>query len=365
MRTARPDLAIALLLITGGCSAAEEGAAPPPPAPQIVAARPVIASVGGAIEATGTVAPSSSVDLIARVAGFVRSKGFRDGSFVREGQVLYRLESDSLAAQVQLNAAQASLANQELARQRRLLAQDATARAEVERAAAEAQQASANAQLARINLGYTIVRAPFSGWIGEGSVDVGAFVGGSGAPTTLANVQRLDPVHVNFTLGEREVLRILAAVGSAASVRGQPVMVGLQGDEGYPYRGTLTFASKGLDAATGSLQARAIVDNGPGQPLLPGLFARVRIESGTTRTEMLVPARAIQSDPLGDFVLVTEPGGEVRRREVETGADYGGNRVIAKGLRPTDLVVIEGLNKVRIGEKARVRVRQLPPAGAR
>lgn len=365
MTTKRPYVVVALLLIMGGCSAADESAAPPPPAPQIVVARPIIASIGDAIEATGTVAPSSSVDVTARVAGFVRSKEFRDGSFVQRGQVLYRLEPDSLAAQVKLNAAQASFAQEELARQKRLLAEDATARVEVERAASEAQQAAANLQLARINLGYTTVRAPFSGWVSEGSVDVGAYVGGNSAPNTLATVQRLDPIHVDFTLGEREVLRILAAQGSAASARGQPVMVGLQGDEGYPYRGTLIFASKGVDTATGSLQARAVVDNGIGQRLLPGLFARVKIESGETQRQMLVPARAVQSDPLGDFVLLAGPDGKVRRREVKTGADYGGNRVITDGLRPNDLVVIEGLNKVRIGEKAKVRVRKLPSATPR
>lgn len=348
----------AFTMLGSGCA---ETAPPPEIAPRVVVAHPLVTVVGDRIELTGVVAPSASVDLIARAAGFVRAKGFTDGSFVRRGQVLFRIEPDTAAAQVALNQAKEVQARLDYARDLRLVQQDAASKAELEASRSTLEQAKANTRIARINLSYTVVRAPMSGYIGAADVDVGAYVGGAGAPTKLATLQRLEPAYVDFTLGERDVLRILAkGQGSRAAATGHSVRVGLQGEAGYPHAGRLSFANKSVDAATGSLQARAILDNGPGIALLPGVFARVRIDLGSGGSTMLLPARTIQSDPLSDFVLVVDARGLVQRRDVRTGRDLGRNREIVAGLKLSDRVVVEGLAGVRIGQKADVRTAILP-----
>lgn len=353
----------ATALVLSGCG--QRQAAPVDTSPVVVVAHPAESEVSSRIDLTGTVAPSASVDLIARTAGFIRSKNFVDGSFVRRGQLLFRIEPDSSDAQLQLNAAKENQARLDYAREVRLQKQDAASVADVEAAKSSLQQASANTRIARINLANTIVRAPFSGYIGAADADLGAYVGGTGAPTKLATVQRLEPVFVNFTLGERDVLRILSSgTGARASAQGYPVQVGLQGETGYPHAGRLDFANKGVDASTGSLQARAVVANGPRAALLPGLFARVRIEtSGAART-MLLPARTIQSDPLSDYVLLLDAKGIVQRRDIKTGRDFGQNREVVAGLKPSDRVIVEGLASARIGQAAHPRMTTLPASEA-
>lgn len=335
--------------------------APTDTAPMVVVAHPRITPVSGRIELTGTIAPSATIDLIARTAGTIRTKNFVDGSYVTRGQLLFRIEPDSSDAQVQLNSARETQARLDYARQQRLLAQDAAAVADVETSKANLDQASANTRLARIALRNTIVRAPFSGYIGASLADVGAYVGGAGAPTKLSTLQRLEPVYVAFTLGERDVLRILASGKTGHSaVQGYPVRIALQGETGYPRVGRLDFANKAVDTATGSLQARAVVANGPRATLLPGLFAKVRIETGDAAATMLLPARTIQSDPLSDYVLLLDAKGIVQRRDIRTGRDFGGNREVLAGLAPSDRVIVEGSAGARIGQAAHARLTTLP-----
>lgn len=345
-------------LLLAGCGPRQT--APTDTAPSVIVAHPRTTPVSGRIELTGTVAPSATVDLIARTAGTIRSKQFVDGSYVTRGQLLFRIEPDSSDAQLRLNAARETQARLDYARQQRLLAQDAAAVADVEASKANLDQAAANTQIARIALRNTIVRAPFNGYIGASLADVGAYVGGAGAPSKLATLQRLEPVYVAFTLGERDVLRILAS-GKAghSAINGYPVRIALQGESGYPHAGRLDFANKAIDSATGSLQARAVVANGPRTALLPGLFAKVRIETGDAAATMLLPARTIQSDPLSDYVLLLDAKGIVQRRDIRTGRDFGRNREVLAGLAPSDRVIVEGSASARIGQAAHARLTTL------
>lgn len=360
--------AAALLLAGCGQSAATSDSAPPPP---VTVAHPLFTESATAIELTGTVSASTSVDLVPQASGTVTAKNFTDGSFVRKGQMLFRIAPEPYEAQVALATAAEAQARDQYEMQERLWADDATSRNNLNNARHALEQATANTRLARINLSYTAVRAPFSGWIGSSSVDVGTFV--SAGTARLATIQRLNPVYVEFSLGERQVLQILESLRARGQTitsvgRGYPVAIGLLDQPDFGYNGTLDFADRQIDASTGSLRARAIVPNGGQTDLLPGMFARVRIELNASQAEprMELPAAAIQSDPLGDYVLVVDGEQIVQRRDIETGADAGRNRIVLSGLSADDWVVINGLANVRLGEQATVTKSTLPvPDGLR
>ncbi len=355
--------AAAALLLTGcGQSGATSDSAPAPP---VTVAHPVITKSATAIELTGTVSASTSVDLVPQASGIITTKNFTDGSFIRQGQILFRIAPEPYEAQVALAGAAEAQARDQYEMQERLWADDATSRNNLNNARHALDQAAANSRLAQINLSYTAVRAPFSGWIGSSSVDVGTFV--SAGTARLATIQRLNPVHVEFSLGERQVLQILESLRargqSITSVgRGYPVAIGLLDRPDFGYGGTLDFADRQIDASTGSLRARAIIPNGSQTDLLPGMFARVRIELDASEAEprMEVPAAAIQSDPLGDYVLVVDGEQIVQRRDIETGPAVGRKRIVLSGLSADDRVVINGLANVRLGERASVTQTSLP-----
>lgn len=336
---------LAITLALAGChpSPSPDASQPPP----VTVAHPRIDSTDEGIALTGAVAPSASVDLAAKVSGTIIAKEFADGSFVQRGQILFRIDPAAYAAQLDGARAKEVQARADYERQGQLLADDATTRANVDAARSTLAQASASRRTSEISLGDTVVRAPFSGWIGAANVDVGTFVGAGSVK--LATVQRIDPVFVDFSVGERQLL----ALKGDWQAKGRPVAIGRVDQTDYPYRGTLDFAQKGIDAATGTQTVRAVVMNG-GNALLPGMSARVRIAAPAAAPVMLLPDTVIQSDPLGDYVLVVDARSHVQRRDVTIGADRGGRRVVTAGLSPGDWVVVDGLANVRIGQPAAV-----------
>ena len=366
----RPSSAFSCVICMGlplalGACGKSEAVAPPPP--DVTVTHPAAMDVRPSIDLTGVVAASKTVDLVARVSGFLRAKDFADGDHVRRGQRLFAIESSDYAAQMTIAGAREAQARQELARQNRLLAQDATAKTDVEAAQSSMQQAAGNAKIARTNLGYTSIRAPFDGWIGASQVDPGNYVGGAGMPTKLATLQQLSPIYINFTLGEREVLSLIAAMRAKGdtmgrNLNGYPVEIGLTSENGTPHHGTLNFSSKSIDPATGSLQARAIITQNTNYALIPGLFARVHIDLGQPVRAMTLPQRLIQSDELGDYVYVVDGEGRAARRNIQTGRNFGQTREVTGGLSAGDNVITEGLANVRGGQK--VRAHPAPAGGA-
>lgn len=357
---------VAAALVLSSCGRSDRGAAGGQP-PQVTVAPPIITDGASVLELTGTVSASSAVELTPQASGPIVAKTFTDGSFVRRGQPLFRISPEPYEAQLALATAAEAQARDQYDLQQRLWSDDATSRNNLDNAGHALAQAEANSRLARINLSYTVVRAPFSGWIGATTVDVGDFV--SAGTARLATIQRLDPVHVEFSLGERQVLRILEALRARGetvprSGRGYPVAVGLLDQTDFPYVGALDFADRRIDASTGALQARAIVQNTSRTDLLPGMFARVRIELGATEPRMELPASAIQSDPLGDYVLVLDAENTVRRRDIEVGGDSSRNRIVLSGLSPEDRIIVNGLANVRLGQPARVVSASAPAATA-
>jgi multidrug efflux system membrane fusion protein len=361
--------ALAVLLFLAACENAGNNYKPPPP-PPVTVAHPIVKPVTDYLEQTGSASAVASVNLVARVPGYLESVNFRDGNIVNKGDVLFVIEPASYVANVKL--AEATLAQQraqltrnseEYERQLRLVKQSASSQANVEKwlaernsAAAAVDEAKANLDIARINLGYTKVTAPFTGRIGRHLVDAGNLVG-TPSPTTLATLEQIEPIDVYFNVGEPDVLRIHAMIRKQglgpADIYRIPVYAGLQTDTGYPHEGRLDFIDTGLDPSTGTLQVRAAFPNRD-HLLLPGLFVRVRVPVEQDKEALLVSNRALGVDQSGAYLLVVNADDVVEQRTVETGALVDGLRVITGGLKKTDWVVVEGLQRATPGTKVAV-----------
>ena len=368
------------------CNGSKNAYVPPPP-PKVLVAQPLERPVTEYLELTGNTAPFATVDLVARVQGFLTSIDYVDGATVKKGVQLFGIERDNYQAQV--NQAQATVASDEATeeynkaeygRQATLARQDfasqATAqewKSKADGAAADIMNAKAALWLAQINLGYTQVLAPFDGVVTNHLVDVGALVGVSG-PTKLATIIQTDPLYLYFTLSEPQILSIqrnLAEHGVALRTTGLsdvPVEFGLQGEEGYPHKAQLNYASPQVDFATGTLTARALFDNKDGA-ILPGLFVRVRTPIAQHDKALLTRNDAIGTSQEGSYVLVVGDDNVVQRKVVTTGVRDGQLRVIESGLSPNDWVVTEGIQRAFPGAKVDPQRTQLAaaapePAGA-
>jgi len=224
--------------------------------------------------------------------------------------------------------------------------------------------------LAKINLGYTRVTAPFDGRIDRHLVDPGNLVGSMGTATKLATIEQINPAYVYFSINERDLLRVRAAVQAMNRARGTPageappvpVQVALQTEEGYPHAGTLDFAGSGLDTGSGTLQLRASMANAS-YTLLPGLFARVRIALAAPTPRLVVPDRVVSSDQVGSYLLTVGPDQKVRQQRIETGPLESGFRAVLGGLDADSEVVIDGLQNAVPGNLVTATERPLiPPA---
>jgi RND family efflux transporter MFP subunit len=361
---ARLALVLAVCVGVAACGKNNEYAAPPPP--KVTVAAPVEQDVTRYFEATGNTAAINSVDLVARVQGFVQAISYNDGDFVKKGTSLftiepepYKLKVDSAKSAVVSAQATLTQAEAEFQRQAALITKQVSTQANYDKALAQRDSAQADLQTAQsnekqaeINLGYTNVTAPFDGVVTARLVSIGQLVGAS-SPTMLATIVQLDPIWVNFTASERDVLQVRATLASrgetTAALLGLPVEVGLQNESGYPHKGKLDYIAPNVDPSTGTLAARATLENGNPQ-LLPGYFVRVRIPS-KPRPALLVPDAALGSDQGGRYVLVVNKDSVVEQRKVEPGQLVGELRVIDSGLTKDDRVVVGGIMRAIPGEK--------------
>jgi membrane fusion protein, multidrug efflux system len=365
-----------LAIVLAGCG--EDNTYVPPP-PVVTVSHPVRQTVTDYIELTGNTQSSNSVDLVARVEGYLQSVNFEDGSFVKKGDLLFVIQPEPYEANVRLAQAtveqqQATLtqATSEYERQQRLVQQNATSQSQVESwqaqqgaAQAAVDEANANLELARINLGYTRIVAPFDGRIGQHLVDPGNLVG-VGATTQLATIEQLAPMYVYFNVDEQDVLRIRATLRTAgktlASVAPVKLGIGLQNETGYPHEATLDFVASDVDQSTGTLQVRGVIPN-QDYAFLPGLFVRVRVPVGTIEDAHLVPDLALGIDQLGHYLLVFNPDDVVEQRPVQIGVLIDGMRVIAEGIGAEDRVVVAGIQRAIPGSKVTARTVAAAPDG--
>jgi RND family efflux transporter MFP subunit len=366
--TTAPFARIALPLVASAmmtaCGQDNRYAVPPPS--RVSVATPIEQPVSRYFESTGNAAAINMVDLVARVQGFVQEINYNDGEFVKKGTSLfvvepepYRLKVD--AAKASVTSAQATLTQNEAEYQRQadLLKRQVSAQVTYDQALAQRDASRANVQSAQaserqaeINLSYTNVTAPFDGVVSARQVSIGQLVGATSA-TVLSTIVQLDPIWVNFTASERDVLQARANLvrtgRTTADLLGIPVEIGLQTENGYPHKGELDYVAPTVDSATGTLAVRAILANSD-RVLLPGYFVRVRIPSRPEPT-LLVSDAVIGSDQGGRYVLVVNRDGTVEQRKVELGQLVGEMRVIEKGLAKEDLVVVGGIMRAIPGQK--------------
>ena len=273
----------------------------------------------------------------------------------------YKLKVDAAKASVVSAQATLTQAEAEYQRQAALVGKQVATQANYDKALAQRdsgqadlQSAQANEQQAEINLGYTNVTAPFDGVVSARQVSIGQLVGANSPPTVLATIVQLDPIWVNFNASERDVLQVRAALASrgetTASLIGIPVEVGLQTEDGYPHKGKLDYVAPTVNASTGTLAARASLENAD-RALLPGYFVRVRIASRQQQPALLVPNVALGSDQGGPYVLVVNQDNVVEQRKVDAGQVVGDLRVIESGLGKDDRVIIGGIMRAIPGEK--------------
>lgn len=424
-KTAAAGLSAALTLIAAlaGCESGARYAEPPPP--KVAVSHPVRRPVKSYVEYTGTTRPVETVDLRARVKGFLRKVNFKDGDAVQADQVLMVIEEDPYRARVEaakakLDEAQATLArakqskSREVAaaqlaldqamlalsqveerRNRALLARNAASREDIDKSeastkksaaqveadranleqvkadfetgilAAQAQVEAARSDLrnAEIDLAYCTVKSPIDGTITRKLVDLGNLVG-DGEATVLATVVKTDPIYAYMTASEADLLRFREMVrkGERVDFRKETLPV----DLGLMTEGGFPHHGR-MDYVDPGLDPATgtitarAVFPNPKREILPGLFARVRIPLRNESDALLVAERSIGSDPQGRFVLVVGPGNKLERRKVVPGEAVGDLRVITEGLKPDDLVVMDDA-RARAGLVVEPEVVP-PPAG--
>ena len=348
----------------------------PPPPPQVTVIHPVRQMVVDYLEYTGNTQAINTVQLQARVQGFLEKVFFKDGDVVKKGQLLFLIQQNTY--QAQLEQAEAQVLQQkanydhaviETARYTKLVKQRAAAQTDLDnwrfqRDAYKAAMLAAQAarDLAQLNLSYTRVVAPFNGRIDRRLKDPGNLVG-AGEFTPLADINQIDPIYVYFTISEMDLLRLMnTSQGLMARVNAGkfPVAIGLADDKGFPYEGSLDFAAITLDPNTGTLLLRGIFQN-PDNKLIPGLFARVRIPLSQKRESILVPQVALGYDQQGPYVLLVNDKNVVERRPVKTGSPVDNLRVVEEGLTGDEWVITTNLIRAIPGRSVKPE-RQEPGA---
>ena len=325
-----------------------------------------LGDVGLVTELPGRLEASRVAQVRARAAGILQQRVFKEGSYVKAGETLFKIDAAPYAAalasaragqaRAEANLAQASAL---LERYRPLAAANAVSQQDLANAVASQKQAEAdvavgkaNVQTAGINLAHADVTAPISGRIGRALVTEGALVG-QGEATQLAVIQQTHPMYVNFTQSAGEVMKLRramdsgqfkrAAGGSAASVR-----LVLEDGSDYPLPGRLLFSDLTVDSSTGQVTLRAEVPNPSGQ-LLPGLYVRVRLEQAQASDAFLLPQQAVTRTDKGDTVMVVDAQGKVSPRPVKIGSAKGNQWVVLSGLQAGEQVMVDGFQKLQGG----------------
>ncbi len=321
-------------------------------------------------ELPGRTSPFAVSEVRPQVSGIVQARLFTEGSNVKKGQVLYRIDpapyrAAADQAKAQVASAEASLASLKLKAERygqliklnSISQQDYDdARAAYGQAQANVQQTRAQLETAQINLGYTEIKAPITGRIGASAFTQGALVT-AGQAAALATIQTLDPIYVDLNQSTAELLRLESEVKSGRANKGGPLIakltLTLEDGSAYPLEGRLQFTDVTEDPTSGTVTIRAVFPN-PQNVLLPGMFVRAKVTQAMAPDAILVPQQGVSRDPKGGAtVLVVNAQNKAELRPVETGEALGANWLVTKGLQPGDKVIVEGLQRIQPGAAVR------------
>jgi RND family efflux transporter MFP subunit len=340
--------------------------------PVVVVQHPKLVNMADYITQTGTTVAFNSVDLVARIEGYLTKIEFTDGTFVKKGQELFVVEPEPYLeklkeAQATLDAQKASYAyaKAEYDRQKQMYKENATSLNSVEKWLAKSEEtkaqiaeAVANVQIAAINYSYTHIASPFDGRIGRHLVDVGNLVG-NGKATDLATVEQISPIYVYFNPNELDLIKIRQAAKAhdikPKDINTIPIYVAMQNEKGFPHEGKLDFVNTGLNASTGTMEFRGILTN-KDYALLPGLFVQVRIPISSPTPRLTVPDTAVLYDQIGPYLLLVDKNNNVELRRVKLGGLEQDIRAINKGISAEDKVIVDGLQNATPGNPVTVRL---------
>lgn len=357
-RTPHSFLIFALLTLVSGCAntAAQPG---PPPPPRVSVAAAIDREITEWDDFTGRLEAVDSVEVRPRVSGYVAAIGFTEGAIVRRGDLLFQIDSRPFAAEVDrlradLARARATVqrATSELARAERLRSENAMAQEELDRRAAFAQESTAQVaaveaalRAVELNLEFTRVTAPITGRVSRAFVTEGNLVSsGPGEATLLTTVVSLDPIHAHFDADEGVFLRYTARKLNL------PMQMALATEQGFPRQGRMDFLDNQLNPTSGTIRGRAVFRN-PDGVLTPGLFVRLRVAGHGTSRALLIQDRAVGTDLDKKFVFVVGADNAIQYRAVTLGPIVDDLRVVRSGVNAGDLVVVNGLQRVRPGAK--------------
>ncbi|EEG09793.1 efflux RND transporter periplasmic adaptor subunit [Pseudogulbenkiania ferrooxidans] len=358
---------LAAVAVLTGCG--EKQQTPPPGAgqPQEVGVITVKQeSLALSTELPGRLNPYRVSEVRARAAGIVLKQVFHEGSDVKQGELLFRidpapLQASLLSAEASLAKSEATLAQAKLqeGRYKELVAVNAVSKQDYDNAVAAVKQGLADVaagkaavQTAKLNLGYTSVTSPIPGRIGKAQVTEGALVG-QNEPTLLATVQQLDPIYLDFTQSSSDMLRLRRAFdsGKLESVAPGQAKVRLVLEDGteYPLTGKLLFSDVTVDQSTGMVTLRAEFPN-PKHELLPGMYARARLAQAVDKAALTIPQQALQRGQGGSAsVMLVGADNKVVAQPVKAETAVGDKWVVTEGLKAGDKVIVQGLQKIRPG----------------
>lgn len=335
-----------------------------PTAPEVTVAAVITRPVQPMREFTGHIEAVNTVNLRPRVNGYIQSVNFEPGEHVEKGQLLFRIdprpykaEVERLEAKLAQAKSQYELAESNAGRARKLLPDGAISRKQADKLKADARSAHAQVvatraslKAARLQLDFTQVRAPIDGRVGKALITPGNLVTDKDVLTTVLSTS---PVYVEFSVNEHSYLRLLNSRLLSRNEHGVaklPVSLGLADETGYPHHGYLNFVANDMDDETGTIALRATFDNAKGQ-LTPGLFARIKLPVGRRKQAVLIDNRAVGTDLNSKYVYVLDDQRKAEYRAVTLGASFHGLRVVESGLRAGDVIVVNGLQRIRSGVK--------------
>jgi RND family efflux transporter MFP subunit len=373
-------LLLGLSLGLAGCvrgPSAAPGAAPA--AVPVTVSRPVERDVTDYADFTGRTAAVDSVEVRARVWGYLDRVHFQEGALVKKGDVLF--EIDPRVHRADLERARGTVAQfearahrleRDYQRVKSLRARGAVGQEEYDRyegdyreAMANLDVARANRDLAALNLGYTTVAAPVAGRVSRYVVTVGNLIqsGDQNGGTLLTTIVSVDPMYAYFDMDERTVLRLRQLIREGKATSGREaewsVALGLATEEGFPHRGTIDFEDNQVNPKTGTLRVRGVFPN-QGEPLTPGFFARIRVPIGRAHRALLVSDRAIETDQGQKVLYLVDAKHQVVSRTVRLGALHQGLREVTEGLDADETVIVGGLQRVRPGVTVEAKLVDMP-----
>lgn len=353
---------LAFIFLLTGCGEQQEPQAPPPP--KVTVSKPLVREVTEWDEYVGRLEATDSVEVRARVSGYLESIHFGEGEIVDKGDLLFIIDPRPFEAalnraegELELARARLQLAKSNLARAKKLLDSNAisteefdTRSSELEQAEAAVHSATAAVEEATLNLEFTEVKAPISGRVSSEFVTEGNLINGGTGGTLLTTIVSPDPIYCYFEIDERSLLNYMSVFGQSlrpvSKEDRSPVYIGLSDETGFPHKGAIDFIDNRVDPGTGTMTVRGVFEN-PEHSLVPGMFARVLLKGSERYSAIQIPEESVGTDQSQKFVYIVDSENIVRYRRIELGPVIDGLRVVREGLDPDERVIINGIQRAR------------------